>query len=170
MLICRIWNNDFKLRTINLGLLEQVHRLCENGSPCQRSMSDQLTYTVDEANALLPWVIEQLRTATAALNDSQLLQAELDRLRNMARSNGHSDIDQQVSDIIDQAKTELEKMNSALGTLNEKQIVVRDLETQLIDFPGKLNSERIWLCWIKDEPEVAFWHDLNTGFAGRQLL
>jgi hypothetical protein len=133
-------------------------------------MSDQLTYTVDEANALLPWVIEQLGTATAALNDSQLLQAEIDRLRNMSRSNGHSDIDQQVSDVINQAKSELEKMNSALGALNEKQIVVRDLETQLIDFPGELNSERIWLCWIKDEPKVAFWHHPNTGFAGRQPL
>ena len=133
-------------------------------------MSDQPTYTVDEANALLPWVIEQLNTATTALNDSQRLHAEIERLRNMSRSNGHGDIDQQVSDVIDQAKLELEKMNSALGELNEKQIVVRNLETQLIDFPGELDNQRVWLCWIKDEPEVAFWHALDTGFAGRQPL
>ncbi len=152
------------------GRMDWVHSLGEIGSPHQRSMSDQLTYTVDEANALLPWVIELLNEATAALNGSQLLKAEIDRLHNMSRSNGHGDIDQQVSDVMDQAKIELEKMNSALGALKEKQIIVRDLETQLIDFPGELDSERIWLCWIKDEPEVAFWHHLNTGFAGRQAL
>ena len=133
-------------------------------------MSDQLTYSVDEANALLPWAIEQLNAATTALEDSQTLQADIDRLRAMSRSNGHGDIDQQVSDVIDIAKLELEKMNGALGALKEKQIVVRDLETQLIDFPGERNGQRIWLCWIKDEPEVAFWHDQNTGFAGRQQL
>jgi hypothetical protein len=133
-------------------------------------MSDQLTYSVDEANALLPWVVEQLNAATAALKGSQDLQADIDRFRGMSRSNGHGDIDQQVSDVIDQAKLELEKMNGALGALKDKQIVVRDLETQLIDFPGQLDNQRIWLCWIKDEPAVAFWHELNTGFAGRQPL
>jgi hypothetical protein len=133
-------------------------------------MSDQLTYTVDEANALLPWVIEQLNNAAGALKDSQALQANIDRLRDMSRSNGHGDIDQQVSDVTDQAKLELEKINGALGALKEKQILVRDLETQLIDFPGELNGERIWLCWIKDEPKVAFSHDQSTGFAGRRPL
>ena len=133
-------------------------------------MSDQLIYTVDEANALLQWVIEQLNAATTALKDSQALQADIDRLRDMSRSNGHGDIDQQVSDVIDQAKSELEKMNVALGALKEKHIVVRDLETQLIDFPGQRDNQRVGLCWIKDEPEVAFWHGQNTGFAGRQSL
>jgi hypothetical protein len=49
--------------------------------------------------------------------------------------------------------------------------VVRDLERGLVDFPARSPSGRdYWLCWVVGEPEVAWWHWPEAGFAGRTPL
>jgi hypothetical protein len=47
---------------------------------------------------------------------------------------------------------------------------VRDIEQGLIDFPGLRGGRQIYLCWRLGEDAVNFWHDRETGFAGRQPL
>ena len=49
-------------------------------------------------------------------------------------------------------------------------VVVRDLERGLIDFPSLLGGEEIYLCWLLDEPEVGHWHAPESGFGGRRPL
>lgn len=60
----------------------------------------------------------------------------------------------------------------ALGfdQLEELDVVVRDLERGLVDFPSLLGGEEIYLCWLLDEPEVVYWHAPESGFGGRQPL
>ena len=60
----------------------------------------------------------------------------------------------------------------ALGfdALEELDIVVRDLEQGLIDFPSMINGEEVYLCWLLDEPEVVYWHAPESGFGGRHPL
>ena len=60
----------------------------------------------------------------------------------------------------------------ALGfdQLEELDVVVRDLERGLIDFPSLLGGEEIYLCWLLDEPAVGHWHAPESGFGGRQPL
>ncbi len=49
-------------------------------------------------------------------------------------------------------------------------VVLRDLERGLVDFPSLRNGEEIYLCWEEGEPEVGFWHDSESGYGGRQPL
>jgi hypothetical protein len=49
-------------------------------------------------------------------------------------------------------------------------VVVKDLETGLLDFPTERDGEVVFLCWRYGEPSVAHWHSLDAGFAGRQPL
>ena len=60
----------------------------------------------------------------------------------------------------------------ALGfdQLEELDVVVRDLERGLIDFPSLLGGMEIYLCWLLDEPEVGHWHAPESGFGGRRPL
>ena len=60
----------------------------------------------------------------------------------------------------------------ALGfaQLEELDVVVRDLERGLIDFPSLLGGEEVYLCWLLDEPEVGHWHAPESGFGGRHPL
>jgi len=60
----------------------------------------------------------------------------------------------------------------ALGfdRLEELDLVVRDLERGLIDFPSLLDGDEVYLCWMLDEPAVGHWHAVEAGFGGRRPL
>ena len=47
---------------------------------------------------------------------------------------------------------------------------VKELDTGLVDFPGRRDGEDILLCWRLGEKRVGFWHTLEGGFAGRRPL
>jgi hypothetical protein len=47
---------------------------------------------------------------------------------------------------------------------------VKDPDTGLVDFPARRAGEDVLLCWRLGESEVAFWHGLEDGFAGRRPL
>jgi hypothetical protein len=57
-----------------------------------------------------------------------------------------------------------------LEWLHDRDIELKDLQMGLIDFYHEREGRIVYLCWRLGEPEVLFWHDLDTGFAGRQLL
>ena len=60
----------------------------------------------------------------------------------------------------------------ALGfdCLEELDVVVRDLERGLVDFPSLIDGEEAYLCWLLDEPSVRHWHAVEAGFGGRRPL
>jgi hypothetical protein len=60
----------------------------------------------------------------------------------------------------------------ALGfdRLEELDIVVRDLERGIIDFPSLLAGEEVYLCWLLGEPSVGHWHAVESGFGGRRPI
>lgn len=48
--------------------------------------------------------------------------------------------------------------------------IVKDIDLGLIDFPSTRGRRTIYLCWKAGEPKIAYWHDLDSGFAGRKPL
>jgi len=60
----------------------------------------------------------------------------------------------------------------ALGfeQLERLDIVVRDLERGLVDFPALIDGSEVYLCWLLDEPQVTHWHGVESGFAARRPL
>jgi hypothetical protein len=119
-------------------------------------------YTVEEANAALPWVverIERLRAARVKLTDEEVR----DALSEAAPLNGGGNPGRHVSEAF-------LSMRSALAELQATEIVLRDLDRGLIDFPAMRDGREVYLCWEEGEDEVAYWHDLESGYGGRQPL
>lgn len=124
-------------------------------------------FTLDEANALLPQVRlllirlhdlkEQLDAATAAL----------DRFTPAMRGNGHGmeaiALERRIAELIADIAPELREI-AELG------IEVKDLNQGLIDFPSVRDGRIVYLCWRLGEGEIAYWHDLDAGFAGREPI
>ena len=54
--------------------------------------------------------------------------------------------------------------------LEKLDLVVRDLERGLVDFPALIDGREVYLCWLLDEPAVGHWHGIESGFAGRRPL
>jgi hypothetical protein len=121
-------------------------------------------YTVEQANATLAWAgsrIERLRDARLTLRSlggeaSGALEA-LD-----PQSGGAYPTPELAAPLV--------SFSLALSELEALDIVVRDVERGLIDFPALRDGDEVYLCWVLGEPEVAFWHGLDAGFAGRQPL
>ena len=61
-------------------------------------------------------------------------------------------------------------MAQAADRLQQLGVVVKDLDRGLVDFPALHNGEEVLLCWQVGEDEVAFWHGVDEGFAGRKPL
>ena len=65
----------------------------------------------------------------------------------------------------------LVELSRAAGELEAVDIVVRDFERGLVDFPALRDGEEVYLCWLVDEEqEIGFWHAPEAGFAGRRVL
>lgn len=120
-------------------------------------------FTVDEANALLPHVLsvfEQVQSLRAELEEKR---DSLEKVHNAVPGNGGS-LD--GSELVERS----EAIGRLLGSLEELGVVVKDAETGLIDFPHILEEREVFLCWRIGEKAVAHWHELDTGFRGRQPL
>ncbi len=125
-------------------------------------------YTLEEAEASLPWVrdaIVTMREATAALLDAR---TKLSALLEVIHSNGGSTHDEEVHDLRSRVEKSTEALRLPLEEFEERGIIIRDLQRGLIDFPAMREGREVYLCWIYGEERIDYWHELDTGFAGRQ--
>lgn len=114
-------------------------------------------WTVEEANAALPHVSDVVERAKQAAGE---LSQRAQTVAGKARGNGHTPPGDEVA-LFREAVTELET----------EGIVLRDVRQGLVDFPARAaNGRGYWLCWLVGEPEVAWWHWPEDGFAGRTPL
>jgi hypothetical protein len=61
-------------------------------------------------------------------------------------------------------------LNGILQKFKQREIQLKDLERGLVDFPAMLGGREVFLCWEEDEDDIEYWHDLDTGYAGREKL
>jgi len=119
-------------------------------------------FTREEANALLPQLtamLDQLRDAKDDLTDSEAHEA----LSEAAPANGGGGEGKQVGVAFLEVRRLLEAIEQA-------GIVLRDIARGLIDFPTLIDDREVYLCWELGEDEVAYWHELETGYGGREPL
>ncbi len=123
-------------------------------------MSDDKLYSVEEANALLPYLsptLVELRERWEEAAEAR------EAISTSATGNGWSTKREKWA-------STLARVGELIDRLNDWAIQVRDINTGLIDFPAERDGEPIWLCWRLGEPDVAYWHSRDEGFAGRQPL
>jgi hypothetical protein len=119
-------------------------------------------FTREEANALLPQLtamLDRLREAKDDLTDTEAHEA----LSESAPGNGGGEEGKQVG----VAFLEVRRL---LETIEQSGIVLRDIDRGLVDFPAVLDGLEVYLCWELGEDEVGYWHDLETGYGGREPL
>ena len=62
------------------------------------------------------------------------------------------------------------RLDMGLRELQALDIVVRDLDQGLIDFPALKDGEEVYLCWLRHEPRVTHYHHPESGQKGRRPL
>jgi hypothetical protein len=119
-------------------------------------------YTVEQAEAARPWVaerVERIQIALAGLRSPSARAA----LEEMDATTGGAWPGREVAAAV-------LSLFSAAEQLEAMDIVLRDADRGLVDFPSIRDGEEMYLCWEAGEPRVAFWHEPDAGFAGRRPL
>jgi hypothetical protein len=127
-------------------------------------------FTVAEANATLPLVRAVVQDITDLARSLRERHERLTRVR--PPKPGH--LGAAHRDEVEQMETELdrdeERLHEYVQELQKLGVELKDFDVGLIDFPGRIHGREVYLCWRLGEPEVLYWHDLETGFAGRQKI
>ncbi len=129
------------------------------------------TFTLDEAQSLLPVLESLLRSAIAAKNLMEEVEAEQQALHHRIFLNGGTFLD--VVPIARRksaaAKAE-QRAKDALAEIDAIGVQVKDLDIGLLDFPCEVEGQTILLCWKLGEKMITHWHGMTEGFAGRKPI
>ena len=126
-------------------------------------------FSVEEARALLPEVrpvLERLREAFAALRGSRALEAAQ---RRASMADGHPLPLPSPGDEAERERHE-ETLRDCMARLDRWGIQLKDPERGLIDFPHERDGVLVLLCYELADADLAWWHPIETGYAGRRPL
>jgi hypothetical protein len=125
-------------------------------------------FTLEQANAALEEVRPLAERMVAHRREVATLLSRRAGLTTTIAGNG-GDLDpgelaRVEAEIADEAKGVAQCVNGIHGLGAQ----VKDADEGLVDFPALRDDEEVLLCWKLGEDEVAFWHGLEDGFAGRR--
>ncbi len=122
-----------------------------------------IIFTLEEANRLIPVLRPLLQKLMSLRNDLSALQPEIQLARRNALLDGGTQVGPYYVSLLD-------RFNKELSKIERTGVLVKDFRTGLCDFPHLRDGRLIYLCWRIDEDEVGYWHETDTGFAGRKPI
>ena len=133
-------------------------------------MSDR-TFTLSEAQALLPVLESLLRTAMEGKQVAEAVEGELSALQHRVFLSGGLRLDiLQVLRRKAEGEKAAQRARDAVAEISAAGVQIKDLDIGLLDFPCNVDGEIVLLCWKAGEKDITHWHGLQEGFAGRKPI
>jgi hypothetical protein len=127
-------------------------------------------FTRESAEALLPRVEPLLRKLQALRAEFDAIEKRAAALQTRLSGNGHLHRGE-VEAVRAEAGQLSDEINSHLQEITALGVLVKDLDIGLIDFLALRDGREVYLCWrLGEEGRIAWWHEIDAGFAGRQPL
>jgi hypothetical protein len=119
-------------------------------------------YTREEAQSLLPQIRTWLRRLALLHQRLARQDQRIESLLAKGDDVGGESVNEWVRMLADARQLQ--------GEFESREIQVKDLDRGLIDFPAIMGGKEVFLCWEQDEETIEHWHDLDSGYAGREPL
>ena len=134
-------------------------------------MGKAKTFTVEQAQALLPVLKSLLKGAMDGKKLIEQIEKELQDLRHRILLSGGLSVDVPAlaARRMQREKT-MQEIKDALAEVHAIGVQVKDLDIGLLDFPCVVDDEIVLLCWKLDEDKIEYWHGLEEGFKGRKPI
>ena len=137
--------------------------------PCVSNDSTYMDriFTVEEANRTLPLVG---RIVDDLVRDHRIWEDKVREfeLATVGSSPEHPDA---IADLLQtEAQRLAREIEGYIAELNALGVIVKGMDTGLVDFRGQMDGREVYYCWKLGEPSVMYWHEIDAGFVGRQLL
>jgi hypothetical protein len=127
------------------------------------------TFTLDEAQALLPVLEALLKRAIEGKRAVEEVESQLSEVSRRIYLSGGMRVD--LADVARQRadmESNLERVRESISEIDAIGVQVKDLDTGLLDFPFRLDEDIVLLCWRLGETSIEHWHTVESGFQGRQ--
>src|SRR5215472_15866423 len=127
------------------------------------------TFTLDEAQDLLPVLESLLRIAIDGKKVIESIESERQALAHQIFLNGGMSLN-----TVYQARLKAERdkaiqtVKDAMAVIDAIGVQVKDLDIGLLDFPCEVDGQIVLLCWKLGEKAITHWHGISEGFAGRK--
>jgi hypothetical protein len=129
------------------------------------------TFTLDEAQSLLPVLESLLKRAIDGKRSADLAESWLTDLARRIYLSGGMKVD---TELVNKQRAEMDShlrlARESLAEIDSIGVQVKDLEVGLLDFPCRLDDKIVLLCWRMGEPAIENWHTVEAGVQGRQPL
>ncbi len=126
-------------------------------------------FTLEEAESLLPRLTALLLEMRELKLQHDRFQEQLAELGARMRSNGHG-IEDEAGEVRKGLEEKTAGVNRMIEQVQDLGCELKGIEEGLIDFRALKDGREVYLCWKLGEPNIEWWHGLDTGFAGRQPL
>jgi len=121
-------------------------------------------FTLEQANKMLPSVIEKFNTVLDA--KEQVVRIQTDFETNPKYMSSFKDYIIKKQEL----NSAITKFYKSIEDLEATGVSVKSIDQGLLDFPSLMFNEEIWLCWKQGETEIKFWHGKDEGFNGRKPI
>ncbi len=129
------------------------------------------TFTLKEAEALLPVLESLLRNSIEGKKKLQEMEEVLEQMRNKIFLLGGIAVDvKQVARVCAVRDKTAQQLRDSIQEIASIGVQVKDLDIGLLDFPCVVDGETILLCWKLGEKGITHWHGVEEGFAGRKPI
>ncbi|HKP86616.1 MAG TPA: DUF2203 domain-containing protein [Blastocatellia bacterium] len=120
-------------------------------------------FTLNEARGLIPRLRKLLSRVTAEREKLLDMRVEIDQAREKAEYGGGSTLGPLYL-------RHMIRFSEAVQEIEFLGVLVKDFRNGLVDFPYEHDGRIVYLCWKPDEDEIGWWHETDSGFAGRKPL
>ncbi len=127
-------------------------------------------FTLEEASGLLPWLEAKFQEMDPVREEQGRLQAELLSLFRQSRGNGKAGVETAISEAQKSLDAARSRESEAVQEISDRGIIVRDVNMGLVDFPAEREGQEVFLCWVRGEEAIQYWHGTNEGYASRKAL
>jgi hypothetical protein len=129
------------------------------------------TFTLEEAQSLLPVLESLLKRAVEGKQAADVIDSELSELAQRIHLSGGMRVDVvKVARQRAEIEGHLQRVRESIAEIDSIGVQVKDLEAGLLDFPCRLDDQVVLLCWRMGETAIEYWHSIESGFQGRQPL
>jgi hypothetical protein len=127
------------------------------------------TFTIDEAQSLLPVLESLLKRAIDGRRSAQDVEAGLNGLAQRIYLSGGMRVNSaSIAKQRGEMEDHLKRVRDSIAEIDAIGVQVKDLDSGLLDFPCRVDDEIVLLCWRMGEPAIEHWHTMEAGFKGRQ--
>jgi len=137
------------------------------------SIQPKKYYTLEEANRTLPLVkaiVKDIVNLYGDVHDRRERLAKVRQLPGNETRDEESFYSEELEDIEKEIDKDIDRLKEFADELHHLGVELKDPIVGLIDFRCLMDGREVYLCWKLEEDEIAYWHELDSGFQGRQSL